>query len=865
MVAKRINILAVILLLFIFSAQAQKSRATIALQDGWKFHKGGTEYADNAGYNDANWETVSLPHTWNAKDPFDDDETYFRGIGWYRRTLTLDKNYENKKLFLFFEGANQVTDVYVNGAFAGQHKGGYTAFSIDITSFLIWKDGSSDNSIAIQINNAPDNFIPPLSVGYGIYGGIYRNMWLITTDDLHYKQINNAAAGVFVKTNEVASRKPTLQVNSTILNESKQTRRFTFSNTLHDANGKQICRFSEDVEVNAGEEKSVLANSEAINNPGLWSPETPTLYRLTSQLIENGKVVDEIENSVGFRWFRFDADSGFFLNGKKYALKGTNRHQDMQGKGSALSSADHIRDIKLIKNMGANFLRLAHYPQAPEVLRLADEYGLLIWEEIPLVNYMNIDPEFLSNAKYMIREMIEQHYNHPSIVMWGSMNEILLHSPQGDRIQRQDDVEYIGRVRKYAISLDSLVRALDPTRYSTIAIHGSGDYDKYNLANFSQVTGHNNYSGWYGGKVEEFGTYFDKVHQQNPQQNIFISEYGAGSDRRLNSSNPQRLDFTSTYKRFFHESYIRQINARPYLAGTAIWNQYDFSQPNIGGSISHQNQKGMMTWDRQFKDVYFLYKANWNPEPMIYIASRDWAHRAGYTNENFTVDIYTNGNEVTLYLNGKSAGKAKADDVRKATFNLKFNAGDNQLEAVTKINGKIVKDLMTIHYTAYPEQLAANDFKTIYINAGSNAQYTDHTNTVWLQDQAYKKGSYGFESGTPATLNLKHMVNGTEHTPMYYSYLNGFGSYKIDVPEGTYEVTLNFIEPEKIKAGERIFGVSINNQNLINNLDLAADYGFCQAISKSFIVDAKNGEGLTISSIAKKGKPILSGISVVKK
>lgn len=865
MVVKRINILAVILLLFIFSAHAQKSRTTIGLNDGWKFHEGGVEYADNPDYNDANWEAVSLPHTWNAKDPFDDDETYFRGIGWYRKTILLESEYENKKIFLFFEGANQVTDVYVNGAFAGEHKGGYTAFSIDITSFLNWKNSRSTNIIAVQVNNAPDNFIPPLSVGYAIYGGIYRNMWLITTDGLHYKQINNSAAGVFVKTVNVASAKPTLAVNTSIVNESKQTRRFTFLNTLMDADGKQMTQFSQQVVLNAGEEKSVSINSEAINNPKLWSPETPILYKLKCQLIENGKLVDEVENPVGFRWFYFSADSGFFLNGKKYVLHGTNRHQDLEGKGSALSTEDHIRDIKLIKNMGANFLRLAHYPQAPEVLRLADEYGILIWEEIPVVNYMNIDPEFLSNAKHMLQEMIEQNYNHPAIVMWGSMNEILLHSPQGDRIQRQDDVEYVGNVRKYAISLDSLVRALDPTRYSTMAIHGSGDYAKYHLDNISQVTGHNNYSGWYGGKVEDFGIYFDKVHEQNPKQNIFISEYGAGSDRRLNSSNPQRLDFTSTYQRYYHESYIRQIKSRPYLCGTAIWNEFDFSQPNIGGSISNENQKGLMTWDRQYKDVYFLYKANWNPEPMIYIASRDWAHRAGYINESFRVDIYTNGNEVTLYLNGKSVGKAKANDIHKVEFNLKFNNGDNQLEAFTKINGKTVKDVMTIDYTSYPEQFAGTDFKTIYINAGSNAQYSDYTGTVWLQDQPYKKGSYGYKAGTPTNLNLKYMIKGTEHTPMYYSYLDSFGSYKIDVPEGTYEVTLNFIEPEKIKAGGRIFDVSINNLTIINSLDLAADYGFCQPVSKSFIVNIKSGEGLAISSIAKKGKPVISGISVEKK
>ncbi|MDP4291124.1 MAG: glycoside hydrolase family 2 TIM barrel-domain containing protein, partial [Bacteroidota bacterium] len=809
---------------------------------------------------------VALPHTWNATDPFDDDQTYYRGIGWYRKTIDLDNKFRNKKVFLCFEGANQVAEVYVNGAFAGRHKGGYTAFTIDITPFLNWNQNKNENVIAVQVNNAHDNFIPPLSVGYALYGGLYRKMWLIATDSLHFKEINNSAGGVFISTPKVSKQSASFSVKTTVVNESDKKRTFDFKNTIFDNEGKPVASFTKVISVDGDRQTDITASSDEIKTPHLWSPEDPYLYHVSTQLIEAGIVVDEVTNPLGFRWFRFDADSGFFLNGKKYVLHGTNRHQDMEGKGSALTDEDHERDMHLIKEMGANFLRLAHYPQAPTVLNLADKLGIIIWEEIPVVNYMNLQPEFLDNAENMIREMIHQQYNHPAVVMWGSMNEILLNSKNGDRIQKQNDTAYLKGIRKFALKLDSLIRAEDPSRYTTMAMHGSDDYAKFHLDNISQVAGHNIYNGWYGGNVEEFGRWLDKQHKEKPHQIIFISEYGAGSDQRLNTSVAQRLDFTGQYQRFYHEFYLRQINARPYLAGTAIWNEFDFSQPNIGGPMSNQNNKGMMTWNRQYKDVYFLYKANWNPAPMIYIATRDWLRRAGYADTKFPLDVYANTGNVNLFVNGKRQGALKPDDIHKCSFNVQLKEGDNLIEAVGTENGKTIKDIVVVHYTTYPNQLSGmgQTFSSISINVGSNAQYTDGRGKVWLQDQPYKKGSYGYVSGMPSTINLKYMIKNTSHTPLYYSYLDNVSAYRVDVPDGTYEVDLSFLEPEKIQKGERIFDVNINQDKVIEHLDLAASYGFCVANERTFIVKVEKGKGLEISFNAIKGSPVLNGIKVSK-
>ena len=854
-------LITVLLLLCIAVKNNAQERIVSGLNDNWRFHRGGIEYANDPSFNDSKWDVVSLPHTWNASDPFDDDETYFRGIGWYRKNLVLDPSLKNKKVFLFFEGANQVTDVYVNGGFAGEHKGGYTAFSVDITSYLNW-DQHAKNVIAIQVNNAHDNYIPPLSVGYALYGGIYRNAWLIVTDDLHFKEINNNAGGVFITTPKLNDQGSEISVKTSVINESTEKRSFKFLNTVFSSEGKEITSFSKDLSLDAGKEIELDATSE-ISTPHLWSPEDPYLYNVHSQLLENGKIVDEVINPLGFRWFHFDAEKGFFLNGKKYVLHGTNRHQDMVGKGSALSSEDHIRDMHLIKNMGANFVRLAHYPQAPEVLKLADELGIIIWEEIPLVNYMNIQPAFLTNAENMLREMIHQHFNHPSVIMWGSMNEVLLDSKNGIRIQKHNDTFYLNGVRKFAFSLDSEIRKEDPTRYTTMAMHESGDYEKYQLDNISQVAGHNIYSGWYGGSVDGFGKSLDKIHKSRPEQIIFISEYGAEGEIQLNTEKPERMDYTGQYQRFYHESYIRQINQRPYLGGTAIWNEFDFSQPNIGGPTPHRNQKGLITWDRKPKDVYYLYKANWNTEPMVYVATRNWMIRSGESSAASTIDVYSNLTDITLYVNEDSQGKKKPDDVKKTSWQVHLKNGKNTITATGKLNGKTYKDEVVIEYREYNTNFASQkSFQSISVNVGSNAQYLDPSGNIWIEDRPYNKGGFGFVSGNRQNFARTKVITNTHDVPLYYTSRDSLDAYRFDVKDGQYEVTLYFVENKNIDAGERIFDVSINDKTVIKNLDLAAEYGYAHAAKRSFVVNVDTGKGITVSFKPVKGNATLSGIKV---
>lgn len=852
------KVLLVLLFCTVFSATAQQERVKYTINDNWRFLNEGVAFGQNRTFvDDSFWEQINIPHTWNADDPFDDAKSYKRGIGWYRKHVKLSKEeLKGKRAYLYFEGANQVADVYVNGINLGRHKGGYTAFSFDMTDALM---EGEDQLVAVSVNNAHDPFIPPLSVGFALYGGIYRDVWVVITDDVHFNLSHYGDFGIKISTPEVSAETAKIQVKSTIINAGASAKTVELTTQIRDKSGNIIIEKDSPFSLKEGESDEISQELE-LKNPKLWSPDDPYLYNVTSVLKVDGKEVDNLTNPLGLRWFSFDAEKGFFLNGNYLKLKGTNRHQDYKGKGSALSNEDHRKDLELIKQMGANFIRIAHYPQDPEILRAADELGLLAWEEVPLVNYMNTKPEFLENSEHMIKEMIRQHYNHPSVIMWGSMNEIFLWGPNEDRAKTQEDPVYANKVREYAIKLDSVIRREDPTRYTTMAMHMSSDYEKYGIEGISDITGLNVYSGWYGGKFGDFGGSFDRHHKEKPKQILMVSEYGAGSDQRLNSSDPKRFDFTGQYQIDFNESYLRQINARTFIVGTAIWNQYDFSQPHTGGSMPHLNQKGMATWDRKPKDVYYMYKANWNKAPMVYIAEKDWPVRAVTdTKPAYNISIYSNAKTVVLYVNGKKIGENKTNDINKAVFKTNLKVGKNILRAVANLNGETVEDATTITI----KQFKSEDFGVLRINVGSNAQYLDAQSNPWIEDASYN-GFYGYKNGDMSMANRKNIFRGSKHDPLFYSYLEELTDYTVKVPNGNYEVTLYFMENDDLMQGERVFGVSINGENLIQKLDILKEAGFAHGMSKTFMVQAKDGK-LDFKFKSQKGKTILNGLEVVKK
>jgi beta-galactosidase len=853
---------------------AQRTRETI--NSGWLYHEGGVSFAESVNFPDAAWQPVSLPHTWNAHDPFDDVPGYRRGIGWYRKHLHLADSLRGKRLFLAFEGVNQVADVYVNGAFAGEHRGGYTAFTVDISKLVRFDGHGNENVIAVQVNNAHDPFIPPLSVGYALYGGIYRDVWLVATDSIHVTLADHGGPGVYLSTPGLTKEQGTVVVRGTVANDGASPRRLRIVSTVLDAAGRTVTEGTTSLSVAPDSAAAWTQTLPVVRAPHLWSPDDPYLYAVRTDLYDGDVLRDRVTNPLGFRWYHFDPRQGFLLNGARLTIHGTNRHQDYAGLGSALSNELHVRDMELIKQMGANFVRLAHYPQDPAVLEAADRLGLLIWEEIPVVNYITPRPGFTRNAENMLREMIRQHYNHPSVIMWGTMNEVFLWSPEGARIRAQTDTAYMRYVRDYASHMDSLARREDPTRVTTMATHMSGDYEKAGVAYVSQVLGLNIYDGWYSGTFDGFGIQLDKHHARMPDRVIFVSEYGAEDDYRVNSLEPERFDFSGTWMRRYHESYLRQMASRPWLGGTAIWNEFDFSQPETGGSIPYMNQKGMLTWDRKPKDVYYLYKANWNPAPMVYIASRGWTHRTG-TDSTRTpgtgpgtstqpVDVYSNLASVELFLNGRSLGRKSPDDVKRATWDVPLADGDNVIVARGMRDGKTYDDRLVIHLTYRASRLAdpSVPFRALGVNVGSRAQVADAADLVWEGDQPYHAGSFGYAGGTAKMFNKDLAITGHALTPLFFTYREGIERYRFDVPDGAYDLELMFAEPGA-QAGERVFDVLVNGETTISALDLTAQYGVARAATFTKRVVADGGHGIVVTFRALKGAPILNAVQVMKR
>jgi beta-galactosidase len=841
-------------------------RTRFSINEAWEFAASDASPDEAPAIKDSQWTTINLPHTWNAADAFDDAPGYRRGGGWYRKTLYLNQQLKGKRLFLYFEGANQETEVFVNGRSAGQHTGGYTAFVFDITELARFDDKENANLIAVKVDNRANPDVPPLNADFTFYGGIYRDVWLIATEPVHLTMTDHAAPGVYIDTPSVTAESATVRVRGMVMNHTNQARQLRIVSVIADAYGRKVATLTSALTGKAAEPASFEQVSEPLAAPHLWSPDAPYLYTVYTQVYEGNRAVDEVENPLGFRWFSIDADRGFYLNGKPLRLRGVNKHQDYPGLGNAVPNARHIRDLEIIKQMGANFVRLAHYPQDPVVLETADRLGLIIWEEIPVVNTITASEAFTANCKQMLTEMIRQHYNHPSVMMWGYMNEILLIPLK--------EPGYVEKVVALARALDALQRQEDPARLRVMAVHGSEIYNTAGLAEIPQALGWNLYQGWYNDSFPDFGKFVDDQHRRYPQHPLIISEYGGDADQRLHSLDPKRFDYTIEWQRRLHESYLEQMEARPFIAGSTVWVAFDFGSEFRGESKPHYNQKGLLTADRTPKDVYYFYKAKLAKEPVLRIATHDWTQRAG-TNPAAApgsgkqsvmqaVEVYTNLAEVELLINGRSLGRRSIDASRRVAWQVPLVDGANLIEARGQAGAQTVVDYAQVNFTYRAPQLAdpSVPFHELAVNMGSNAQFTDATGLVWEADQAYVAGGWGYVEGAPEKTPAN--ILGTLEDPLYQTMLRGLQAYRFDVPDGDYEVELRFVEPRYKDAGKRVFRVDLNDETALDNFDLAKQDGLGRAVARTFYVRVAQGQGIVLQFKALIEQPVVSAIRVRK-
>jgi beta-galactosidase len=826
------------------SAQDASPRVRLNLNADWRFQPG-TDAATQP--DERAWRPVTLPHTWNATDALDRDVAYRRGIGWYERRLEVPAALRGKRLFLYFEGANQVADVWVNGQAAGRHVGGYTAFAMDITGLIA---GDRPNVILVRVDNRHDPDIPPLRADFTFYGGIYRDVWLLATEPVHIDVLDHASTGVFVDAPGLTAERAVVRTRVELRNDGPQRTRARVVSHVVDPAGHVVAEATSSLALPATASATATANTAPIAHPRLWSPEEPDLYTVRTEVFEGDRLVDRLDVPLGLRFYGWDAQQGFRLNGRPRQLHGVNRHQDFQGLGNAVPDAYHRRDLRTIKANGFDFLRLAHYPQDPAVLDEADRVGLILWEEIPVVDYITMSEGFSANAERIVTEMVRQHYDHPSVFFWGYMNEIML-TPPNPKPPGYDDA-----VLALAKRLNARVKAEDATRPTVMAIFGQDPIPA--LHDVPDVLGLNLYFGWYYGQLGEFGAYVDSLHAARPDRPLIISEYGAGGDERVHATAPVPFDYSAEYQQRLHQGTFSQILARPWLLGSALWNMFDFGAYGRDDARPNVNDKGLFTFDRRPKDVASYYRAMLRHDGVLHIATRDWPLRAGSAAADRTqeVTVYSDQPAVELILDGHALGTQPVSN-GLARWSVTWRDGDNRLEA----RAGALADAAVVRYSDRTGLFTAEpgDAAEIAISAGARTQYVAN-GVAWEADRAYAPGSWGYVGGTAA--NTHHRILGTTDDPLLQTTREGASAYRFDVPDGRYQVELRFVETRHDAAGERVFAVAVNGVPAEAALDLAGTVGRWHARTVELVVDATGGHGVRIELPPAKGESTISAIRV---
>lgn len=681
----------ILLLVLLFGAavSSRAQRIVTPFNDGWQFRRA----IDNSARD------VTVPHTWNAEDMQVRAGDFYAGEGIYTKTFTLPEAMrQGKRVFLRFEGVGQVAEVKVNGLFAGRHEGGYSAFAFDITS-LLNKDRSAENRLTVKADNAAcRNVIPVNHSLFGVYGGIYRPVWLVAADSVAVATTDHASSGVYITQRNVTDASADVRVRVLLDNATLQPAELTLRNTIYDSSGRVAA--TENIPLSLSPEGvREYVSDFRLTNPHLWQGrEDPYLYRVETLVQRSGKTVDSIVNPLGLRHVELRAGDGCYLNGKKYPMYGVCRHQDHWGLGSALTNKEHDEDLALIMEVGATTVRLAHYQQSDYFYSKCDSLGLLVWAEIPFVNQVTTYES--DNAKSQLTELILQSFNHPSIYIWGLHNEV--YKPHNYTSALTAD-------------LHRLAKTLDPDRY-TVSVNGYGHME-HSVNMNAEVQGMNRYFGWYEGRIGDMQQWVDGLSRKYPETILMLSEYGA----EANTAHQTELigdtyDYGSqfypeTYSTKTHEIHWGIISRSPYIVASYLWNMFDFAVPmwNRGG-IPARNMKGLVTFDRKLKkDVFYWYKANWSKEPVLYLTQRRLTERE---RDVTSVTVYSNVGEPVVRLNGKRLTLRQGETaVHYVADSVRLKRGRNVVTATVKDTaGNTLTDRMDWNYAGDKEE-AVREFE----------------------------------------------------------------------------------------------------------------------------------------------------------
>lgn len=608
------------------------------INENWRFSKG----CADATACPAQARPVILPHTWNAQDGQDGGNDYYRGEAWYYKTLNFTQSLDAAERWLEFRGAAMSAEVYLNGQKLGSHAGGYSTFRVMLSALH-----NGENLLAVRVNNEKNRTVYPQKADFTFYGGLYRDVYLLTVPPAHFAldRHGSSALQVTAVLNEDLSRAE-IEAEAWITG-SAQSVTFTLGaqkkTVTVDGAGYAATRFT-------------------LDHPHLWNGvDDPYLYTMQAELPESGDVV---ETTFGCRSFTIDPEKGFILNGRSYRLCGGARHQDRQDLGNALTRREHEEDLALLLEMGCTSVRLAHYQHDAYFYDLCDQYGLIAWAEIPYITEHM--PDARENTMQQMTELILQNYNHPSIVCWGLSNEITAAGGVNDDM-----------VENHRI-LNNLSHKLDPTRLTTMAHAFMLDTDNP-FVRLPDVCGYNLYFGWYLGELQQNETFLDEFHRKYPQMPVALSEFGADANPAYQNSNPQRGDWSESYQTVYHEHMMQMWQGRPYIWALYIWNMFDFAADGRSeGGKPGQNQKGLVTFDRRTKkDAFYLYKAYLSKEPFVHLCGRRYVDR---TESQTEIKVYSTQPEVTLLVDGSAVETQTGDKIYRFTVPI---SSEHRIEAVS--------------------------------------------------------------------------------------------------------------------------------------------------------------------------------------
>lgn len=661
------------------------SRETAALIAGWRFAQGEHPGAVAPSFDDSGWSRVTLPHTFNAAET--GDGSYYRGPAWYRRAFEIVRLRSGRRLFVQFDGAALVADVYLNGKPVCRHEGGHAAFRCDLTGGL----ALGRNLLAVRVDNSSNPAVSPLGGDFTVFGGLYRPVSLIEADEVHFDLLDHGGPGFYARAHDITADAAAVSAVAKLANDGSRARSVPVFARILDAEGREVARTSVSVRL-PGRSIRDVALDMRLPSPRRWDGvRDPYLYQIVVRIGDSG---DEVSVPLGVRTVRIDPRKGFLLNGKPYPLRGVNlMHSARPGKGTGVTDAEVGEDFAIIRDMGSTAVRLTHFQHPQAAYQEADRLGLALSTEIGINGVVAEGPAFLANATQQMRELIAQNYNHPSVVIWGLGNEVYSTEPVVEHVLR---------------ALQQVAKAADPDRPTTYA--HCCQQDDHPKALISDVIGFNRYFGWYPDQKGTIGEWAEGFHTRHPDRAFAVSEYGAGASI-LHQEDPPRTVVPASgwhpeqYQALYHERNWLELKDKPYLWGTFIWVGFDLASAGRNeGDRRGINDKGLVTYDRKVrKDAWYWYRAWWSDQPTLYITSRRFTERS---DRDATVKIYTSAPAATLFLNGVEIGTRPAVD-RIVRWPVTLRRGANAIEVRATAKGEALSDRVTWQYEPPPDMLHA--------------------------------------------------------------------------------------------------------------------------------------------------------------